>query len=711
MATNIDQPGAADVANSLLFGDERRVPQRVGKDAREGSIWPLIGPTVLVLALLVLATAYAGAFNIAQWAPPTLFIVLTLFTLLVRDGLRAPPDRWLGLTLAGAWGLAGWAMLSALWAGSAGGALEGAGKLAMYAAILTLPLVATGDSRSLRVAARGVIIGIALIGLYTLVRMFADGPSIFLAGRLNGPVEYRNATALLFCVAYWPLLVTAATREGGRAVRALCFGLAVLMLGLAFLTQSRGVLIGLGCGALVVFLLGPERLRRAWMALLSVLLIACASHWLLTPYHAFAGGGQVSAGDITTAAAALLATALAGGAVGFLVAVFDAGLRPASDAMTRMRGFARAGLVVVALVALVGGAVAVRGDPLGELQAKWREFKSLKTTTPVSTRYASVGGQRYDLWRVALHELGSHPVAGVGEGSYEFGYYRLRRTDRNLTDPHGLLFQLGAELGVVGLLLFAAVVVGLIGSLRRWWPRAPIEARRTACGLAAAGATFIGQSLVDWIWRVPGLTSLGVLCLGVAAALLASASSERSSVSEAPPAGGAASGSGPPADASGSRRSGPADAGAADRAPRGGESRRRLGRTLAGAGLLAVFALVLSLYLSDFYVRRARDERGRSPAGQLDDARVAAALDPFAVQPHYLEASALESMGRRAAARAELVRAQRIEPHSLVPLGLLGDLEARGGNFVQARVYYRRALARDPLDVGLQQLAHTGGRS
>jgi hypothetical protein len=407
-----------------------------------------------------------------------------------------------------------------------------------------------------------------------------------------------------------------------------------------------------------------------------------------------------------------LATALAGGAIGFLVAVFDAGLRPARHALTRMRGFARAGLVVVAILALLGGAVAVRGDPIGELQAKWREFKSLQTTTPASTRYASVGGQRYDLWRVALHELGSHPVAGVGEGSYEFGYYRLRRTDRNLTDPHGLLFQLGAELGVVGLLLFAAVVVGLIGSLRRWWPRAPLEARRSACGLAAAGATFIGQSLVDWIWRVPGLTSLGVLCLGVAAALLASASSERSSVSVAPPAGGAASASRLSADGSAPQGSGHAVAGAStERSLRRARSRRRLGRTVAGAGLLAVFTLVLCLYLSDFYVRRARDERGRSPASQLDDARVAAALNPFSVQPHYLEASALESMGRRPAARAELVQAQRMEPGSLVPLGLLGDFEARGGSFAQARVYYRRALARDPLDVGLEQLARTGGSS
>ena len=67
-------------------------------------------------------------------------------------------------------------------------------------------------------------------------------------------------------------------------------------------------------------------------------------------------------------------------------------------------------------------------------------------------------------------------------------------------------------------------------------------------------------------------------------------------------------------------------------------------------------------------------------------------------------------MGNRAAARAQLEDAQRMIPAGLVPLGLLGDFEARGGDFAQARVYYRRALALDPLDVGLQQLARTGGR-
>jgi hypothetical protein len=530
MATNVNEPGAADVANSLLFGRALKVRSPSERGVAEGSIWPVLAPTVLVLALLLLATAYAGAFNVAQWAPPTMFILLLLITLLVCGATQRLPDRWLGLALAGAWGLAAWAALSATWAASAGAALEGAGRQAMYAAILTLPLVAIGDLRSLRIAGRGVVSGIVLIALYTLARMLIDGPSIFLAGRLNGPVEYRNATALLFCIAYWPLIVTAATRGRGRALRASSFGLAELMLGLAFLTQSRGVLIGLGCGALVLAALGPDRIRRLWLAVLSVLLLACASHWLLRPYHAFAGhGGVVSAGDISVAADALSVLVLASVGVGLLLAVFDAGLRPASAQMRVVRTVARAGLVAALLAALLGGLVAVGGDPLHELQVKWRQFTSLQATNTSTTRYTSTGGQRYDLWRVATLEFRANPVGGEGEGSYEFGYYRLRRTNRNLSDPHGLLFQLGAELGVVGLLLFAAILAGLVGSIRRWWRLAPVDVRRSVCGLTAAGATFIGQSLVDWMWRIPGLTGLGVLCLGVAAAMLARSAQGRSS--------------------------------------------------------------------------------------------------------------------------------------------------------------------------------------
>jgi hypothetical protein len=701
---------SVDVSSSLLVGgrpDRESQPPtaapppggRAGTTPQGGaerSIWPVIGPAVFVLALVVLATAYSGAFDVDQWGPPTLFILLLLLTLVLSGGATRLPDRWVALALTGAWGLAAWAAASALWAGSPGAALEGAGRLLMYAAILTLPFVATGGRsptgrRALRMAGRGAVCGIVLIALYTVAWMLRDGPAVFLAGRLNEPIGYRNGTALLFCLAYWPLIVVAATRERGRLLRAVGFGLAVLMISLAFLTQSRGVLVGLGCGGAVALTLGPERVRRAWLALLSVALVAGAAHWLLTPYHAFAGGeGVVSAGDIAVAARTLVALTALSTTVGFLLAVFDAGLRPASPAMIRVvRPASRAGLMVVLLAVVVAGMAAVHGDPVAEARVKWREFKSLQTTSTSATRYTSTGGQRYDLWRVALLELRANPFGGVGEGSYEFEYYRLRRTNRNLSDPHGLLFQVGADLGVVGLALLAMIPLGLLASLRRWWRFAPSDVRRSACGLMATGATFFGQSLVDWMWRIPGLTALGLLCPAIAVALLA-----RSAAGRAAASGRAAAA--PPT---------------AERLLAQPKRSLPWGRALAGAALTGATVLVLGLYLSDFYVRRARDEQGHSPAAQLADARTAAKLDPWAVTPHYLEASALETEGERRAAFAQLQDARRLEPNSLVPLGLLGDLEARAGRYAQARTYYRLALARDPLDTGLQQLARTGGRS
>jgi hypothetical protein len=726
---------SVDVSKSLLLPSPTRShPAREAAEhepgqGREHSIWPVIAPTVLVLALLVLATVYSGAFDVDQWGPPTLFILLLLLTLILRGGAARLPDRWVALALGGAWGLAAWAAISAAWAGSPGAALEGAGREAMYAAVLTLPFVAVrGRSeagagaengvRALRIAGRGVVCGIALIALYTVGWMLVDGPAVFLAGRLNEPIGYRNATALLFCIAFWPLIVLAATRERGRGLRAVALGLAVLMLGLAFLTQSRGVLLGLSCGGVVALALGPDRVRRAWLALLSVALVVGASPWLLKPFQAFDGDhGVVHAEDIAVAAWALVALTAISVVVGFLLAVFDAGLRPASQAMRRVvRPASRAGLCVVVLAALAGGMVAVHGDPVSEAQAKWREFKSLQTTTTTEVRYVSTGGQRYDLWRVALEELRANPMGGVGEGSYEFGYYQMRRTDRNLDDPHGLLFQIGAELGVVGLVLFAAIPLGLLASLRRWWGLASLQARRSACGLTAAGATFLGQSLVDWMWRIPGLTALGLLCLAVAVALLArSASVEGAGEGRAGEEGVETLRR--ESDRNGHNVEAPhhvaphrdGSSGGAALAPR---RRRGLpwGRAAAGVLLLGAVALVLSLYLSNVYVRRAEDEKGLSPTAQLADARTASTLDPWAVDPHYLEASALETIGRRPAARAQLEQARRLEPESLVPLGLLGDFEARGGHFAAARAYYREALARNPLDTGLQQLALTGGR-
>src|ERR1700691_2214141 len=63
---------SVDVSNSLLLSERPWSPPAQSEEQKGGgqSIWPVIGPTVFVLALVVLATAYAGAFDVDQWAPP-----------------------------------------------------------------------------------------------------------------------------------------------------------------------------------------------------------------------------------------------------------------------------------------------------------------------------------------------------------------------------------------------------------------------------------------------------------------------------------------------------------------------------------------------------------------------------------------------------------------------------------------------------------------
>ena len=92
-------------------------------------------------------------------------------------------------------------------------------------------------------------------------------------------------------------------------------------------------------------------------------------------------------------------------------------------------------------------------------------------------------------------------------------------------------------------------------------------------------------------------------------------------------------------------------------------------------------------------------------AKALSEGRAAERVDPWSVVPHYLQAGALEDLGRPGAAREELLQALDLEPRNAATLGLLGDFEARASQKAAAVGWYRRALALDPLDVGLQKLA------
>lgn len=606
----------------------------------------------LIMLLLVVGAWFNGGFPVTDWGPLAVLVLTAVAVLGAnRSSTRA---GWVFPALLGAFAV--WTIVSTAWSDSPTFGMESATRNLLYAGLAALPLVAVATRNdAVRLGAVLVACLAALVAV-TFVLLVTNGTDLLLAGRLNAPIGYRNGTAAIMAMAAVALVCAAAPRDVNPVLRATAFALAVAALGLGFLTQSRGVLIGFAAGALVAVLLGPDRLRRVWLLLAAVGLVAVVSGRLLNPYDAFIARARTSSAELSSAVDPLVLVTLVAFLAMAAAAVLDGRLgHPAEE----LRALAAGALVVVVVIA-AGGALIRVGNPVTFVSDKVDEFKTLEPTALGATRFGSTGGQRYDLWRIAVHQFQDAPLIGAGEGSYPTRYYLERSTDRNLTVAHSLPIGVLGDNGVIGLLLLLGAFGAVPVALSRRWRELEPDARRTASALIGAGAVVVAQSAVDWLWSIAALAGLAVLAiaLGLRAATAPAAVEPRTGRSSLPLRAGA-----------------------------------------AVAALLVVFVVV-----SATYVKVARAERG-VPERVLNAAQTAQRFAPYSVTPLYLEAGARESQGDVQGARNALLEALDKEPRSFVTLGLLGDLETRARHEASARGYYRRGLALNPGDVGLRALS------
>jgi O-antigen ligase len=143
------------------------------------------------------------------------------------------------------------------------------------------------------------------------------------------------------------------------------------------------------------------------------------------------------------------------------------------------------------------------------------------------------GSGRLDLWTVGLRMIEAHPVRGVGSGQFATSsvHYLLRpgvieRGDLILSTPkvaHNTYLNVVAELGIVGGLLFGAILVFctacMVGAVRRFRrdgdERLEILARGLVVGLGGYLVTlmFISENYKKLLWI---LLALGPVLLAVA---------------------------------------------------------------------------------------------------------------------------------------------------------------------------------------------------
>jgi hypothetical protein len=396
------------------------------------------------------------------------------------------------------------------WAGDKGNAWDAANLTFLYAFVLLLFAGFRGGAASRQMLVALFALAMAVVGVVMLYSASHDVAGSFTLERLAAPTGYPNASAALFLIPFWAAVSLGGTPRLAIPVRSLALGTAATLVAVAYVPESRGALYTFPIAAVILLALSRHRLRTAVALLLAIAPTALLIHPLSQPYETT--GLRLRAGATSHAASLAIAAGLVVAVVGAVVSVLDGRIRV--DCPPRLRLATRvAGLTVVVVLLALGAS----HHPGAEASRLWSSFRSNDTRSAGSTRFGSLGSNRYDFWRVSLDLAKSHPVAGAGAGSFSEEYLKHRRTGEQPAYPHSLEMTLLAETGGIGAFIFLVfaglAVVAAVGARRRGTAEASV-----AAGAATAFLYWILHGSVDWLWQFPALGLGAFLLLGLAIA-------------------------------------------------------------------------------------------------------------------------------------------------------------------------------------------------
>jgi O-antigen ligase len=493
--------------------------------------WPSVIAGLTVIAVTLLMAFDSGGYFAPSYlrAGAIAWIVLAVLLVLRPPHFVITTRALIAVgTLAG---LAVWMGISTSWSSDAYTGLADTQRTIAYAGLFALGLIAAGSGRlasRLAWAVLTVIVAICAVGL--LSRLYPDvvapdtSNSQF-GNRLSYPLEYWNALGALAAMGIVLAAGLAADKRARTILRAAAAGTSLILATTVYLTLSRGAVLALAVGLLV--LLGLARNRISMLGTIAV----CGGGIALTLVLLGAHPALIS--DTSTVAQQRTAGHRVGPILLLLVvavAVTQAGTayvtsRIASAASLargalRRLGLALGGLAVV--VALAGylvdagsidSFVTKRSNSVQSFVSRqWNDFLTPSAVTQTGTaRLTTAHGTRSDLYRVALDAFAAHPLVGDGAGSFGVRWMRMRRFPEEVRNAHSLYLETLADLGLVGGLLLlgfiATMITGVVAMRRR--PGGLNRAQLAA--VSAALAVWLAHSAVDWDFQVPALWTCGLL--------------------------------------------------------------------------------------------------------------------------------------------------------------------------------------------------------
>jgi hypothetical protein len=570
--------------------------------------------------------------------------------------------------------IAGLTLLTALslgWASDDGGAFIEVVRVAGYAGLFALVVLASGAG-----GARGWLLGLA-IGLAAVAALALGSrlePALpggeeqigdFLPsaeGRLSYPVGYWNGLGA--CMALGTvLLVWLGARAETRAGRALAVGALPAVLLTMYLTSSRGGATAAAVGLGVLLALGPVRTRLAGAAALGAAggaaLVGLTE--LRSPLVDDPGApaARVAGDEI------LLATLIICAGAGMARYVAD---RPLAR-LTIPRVATRVGLVVLAFLALAAVAAANPVARFDEFRDKPPESQIEDATVSGQVGSAS-GSGRYQFWSAAVDAFADDPITGIGAGGYQGWWNENGPIPGILRDAHSLFFETAAELGIVGLALIVSFLA--LGAVHGWRRRSGGSAAGVVEATLALLATGVLSASFEWTWELPA--AFGPVVVAVAL-LTGPATLRRPTDAATPVAVGGPDGSG-----------------------EGAGTHRSFGWGVATllTGWVAVWiAAVLLLSETRLDDSRAAADRG-DVAAAAQNASDASTLQPWAAEPWLQLALVEEGEGNYSAAREEIGEAIDRAPDDWSLWYVASRIEEKAGDREAARSAYEVARSLNP---------------
>jgi hypothetical protein len=408
-----------------------------------------------------------------------------------------PRTRGAWLALGGLAALFLWTVVSIAWAPLRDAAQADAQRTLVYLGALVAGTAAFRDRRTARAIEPALAFGALLIVCEGLSERIFPGRfqlsrDVDAAGRLDQPLTYWNATGIVAAMGVVLLVRIAGDFSRARALRLAAVAAGPVMAVALYLTLSRGAILAVVVGLVVLVLLAPTRAQAGALALMAIgavaPIIAAASMAGVRTLQASLSTREAE--GLVLLAVLITSTVVSTVAMSGIIRRSDSGPPPAEPDPAIRRVASAAGVAVaIATVVLV---VFAATSSIGVTQA------------PNATNNRLVSGDtiRGNFWRVAAKGFAEHPIRGTGAGGYETEWRRHRPVLYSTLDAHSLYLETLSELGVVGMLALVTLFSGVAVCARRAFRLDP----GVSAGWIAIVSMWAVHAGLDWDWEMSAVT-------------------------------------------------------------------------------------------------------------------------------------------------------------------------------------------------------------